>query len=148
MLKSIISALVAGEAKQLTHRAKSAAVLYLLAVVALVVGAGFLVGAGYIFAAEKYGSLNAAIGFGIGFAAIAVLLLIINAMQAKAWRRRRAEERGGELKLLAATAAIAVLPGLLKTRSGLVGLLAPIAGLVLLKIIEENQPDDSDDADD
>lgn len=148
MLRSIIGALIAGEAKQLSRRAKSAVILHLLAAIALAVGAGFLIGAGYIFAAERYGSLNAAIGFGAGFVAIAVLLLIINAMQAKAWRRRRAEERGGELKLLAATAAIAALPGLLKTRSGIVGLLAPIAGLVLLKVIEENQLDETDDAED
>ncbi len=145
MLKSLIGTLIAGEAKQLTRRAKGAVILYALAIVALAVGAGFLIGAGYIAAAARYDALNAAIGFGVGFIVLAMIFLVVNSVQARAWRRKREEERSGELKTLAATAVIAALPGLLKSRAGLAGILIPIAGLVALKIIDENRDEEEDE---
>ncbi len=144
MLKSLIGSLIAGEMKELTGRAKGALLLYALACVSAVVGVGFLVGAGFVIASSRYGTLNAAIGFGVGFLVMAMLFLAVNSMQAKAWRRRREAQRGDEIKALAATALIAALPGLLKTRSGIAGVLMPIVGLIALKIYDENRGDDDD----
>lgn len=145
MLKSLVSVLVSGEVKELTSRISSAAILYVLAGLFAIVGIGFLVGAGFVLAAERYGTIEAALGFGLGFLAVAVVLLIINSALAKAWKRRRREERAGELKALAIAALLGTVPGLLKTRGGLAGILVPIIGLVALKIVEENRGDGEDD---
>lgn len=142
MFKTIVGSLISGEMKELTGRAKSALLLYLMAGISVVVGAGFLLGAAFIFLADIYGTLRTAIGFGVGFLVIAVLLVIVNSMQAKAWQRRREQQRGSEIKALAATAMIAALPGLLKSRSGLAGVLMPVLGLIALKIYDENREDE------
>ena len=144
MLKSVITSLISGEMKDLTGRAKGALMLYVLACVSAVVGLGFLVGAAFVIAATRYGALNAALGFGVGFLALALLFIAINSMQAKAWKRKREAQRSGEIKLLAATALIAALPGLLKTKSGIAGALMPIVGLIALKIYDENRGDDEE----
>ncbi len=139
MLRSMVMALIAGQAKELTRRVRSAALLNLLAVIFATVGAGFLVGAGFIVAANRYGTLESAIGFAIGFLAVAALLFAVNAIQSRAWKRRQEQMQANEMKTLAATALIAALPGLLKSKSGLAGILLPIAGLVALKIYDENR---------
>lgn len=141
MLKSLVGALVAGEMKKLARRTRNAVLLNVLAGVSAIAGVGFLVGAGFTAAARRYGSVETAIGFAAGFIAIAALLIAINALQAKAWKRRRLKAEGSELRALAATAAIAALPGLLKSKTGLAGVLLPIAALVALKIYDENRSD-------
>lgn len=142
MFKALMGSLIAGEMKELTGRIKTATVLYLLACILVVVGIGFLIGAAFVLAAERYGTLEAALGFGFGFIVLAVLLVLINSMRAKAWKRRRLEQKGGELKALAATALLAALPGLLKTRSGFAGIMMPVIGLIALKIYDENRESD------
>ncbi|MEZ5812260.1 MAG: hypothetical protein R3D45_12680 [Rhizobiaceae bacterium] len=145
MLKSLVSSLVSGEVKELTSRVSSAAILYVLAGLCAVVGVAFLVGAGFVLVAERYGTIEATLGFGLGFLVVAVLLLVVNSMQAKAWKRRREEARAGEVKALAIAALLGAVPGLLKTRGGLAGILVPIIGLVALKIVDENRGDGGKD---
>lgn len=146
MFKALIGSLIAGEMKELTGRVRSSVLLYLFAGICVVVGIGFLIGAAFLLAAERYGTLEAALGFGGGFIVLAVLLVLIDSMQAKAWKRRRAERRGGELKALAATALLAALPGLLKTRTGFAGIMMPVIGLIALKIYDENREDEDEKA--
>jgi hypothetical protein len=142
MLRALLAALISGEAKAFAGRARTAAALYLLASVALAAGIAFLVGAAFLLAAERFGSLRAAIGFGLGFVVAGAGLLAVNALLAGAWRRKRKAERGAEFRALAATAALVALPSLLKSRTGLVGLLLPVVGLVALKILDENRQTD------
>ena len=109
MLASLIAAFASGEAMKIVHRAKVTAIAYALAGLCGLCGLGFLVGAGYIAASRRYGSLEAAIGFGVGFIVIALLILAIRAIAARS-RARRARRRGVDLAAIAGVAAMSVLP--------------------------------------
>ena len=141
MLASLIAAFASGEAMKIVHRAKVTAIAYVLAGLCGLCGLGFLVGAGYIAASRRYGSLEAAIGFGVGFIVIALLILAIRAIAARS-RARRARRRGVDLAAIAGVAAMSVLPTLLKSRAGII---APIVALAAYAIYRENlgkKPDD------
>ncbi|MBN9275510.1 MAG: hypothetical protein J0J15_35775, partial [Mesorhizobium sp.] len=70
-LASLLSALASGEAVSAVRRARTTAIVYALAALAALCGIGFLIGAAYIWASIRYGSLTAALGFGIGFLVLA-----------------------------------------------------------------------------
>lgn len=137
-LASLLSALASGEAVAAARRARTAAIVYALAALAAFCGIGFLIGAGYIWASIRYGSLTAALGFGVGFLVLAGLLVLIHQLSAKARARRRAARRNADLKALGLTAALAVLPSLLKSKAGMGALLGPAAALVAYAIYREN----------
>ena len=134
MLASLIAAFASGEAMNLVHRAKVATIAYALAALCGLCGLGFLVGAGYIVASRRYGSLEAAIGFGIGFIVLALFILAIRAIAARS-RARRARRRGVDLAAIAGVAAMSVLPTLLKSRAGII---APIVALAAYALYREN----------
>jgi hypothetical protein len=141
MLASLIAAFVSGEAMNIVHRAKVAAIAYTLAVLCGLCGLGFLIGAGYIVTARRYGDLEAAIGFGVGFILIASLILAVRAIAARS-RVRRAKRRGADLATIAGVAAASALPVLLKSRAGII---APIVAVAAYAIYRENlgkKPDD------
>ena len=141
MLASLIAAFASGEAMKVVHRAKVTAIAYALAGLCGFCGLGFLIGAGYIAASRRYGSLEAAISFGVGFIVIALLILAIRAIAARS-RARRARRRGIDLAAIAGVAAMSVLPTLLKSRAGII---APIVALAAYAIYRENlgkKPDD------
>jgi predicted membrane channel-forming protein YqfA (hemolysin III family) len=141
MLASLIAAFASGEAMKVVHRAKVATITYMLAALCGLCGLGFLIGAGYIAASRRYGSLEAAIGFGVGFLVIALVVLAVHAIAARS-RARRARRRGVDLAAIAGVAAMSVLPTLLKSRAGII---APIVALAAYAIYRENigkKPDD------
>ena len=105
MLASLIAAFASGEAMKIVHRAKVTAIAYLLAAIATLCGLGFLVGAGYIAASRRYGDMEAAIGFGVGFMLIALLILAVRSIAARS-RARRARRRGVDLAAIAGVAAV------------------------------------------
>lgn len=147
MLASLISALATGETVAALRRARTAAIVYAAAAIAALCGIGFLIGAAYIWAAERYGSLPAAIGFGVGFLAVAGLILIVYQLSAGARARRRARRRSADMKAIGITAALAVLPALLKGKGGLGAILAPAVALAAYAIYRENVKPDADDKD-
>jgi hypothetical protein len=93
MLASLLASLASGETLQAVRRARRAAIAYLLAGAAGLCGIAFLVGALYIFCSERYGSLATATGFGVGFIAIALLILVVHRLTAQSRARRVAEQR-------------------------------------------------------
>jgi hypothetical protein len=145
MLRGLIAMVLSGEARRFAGRARSAALLYLLAFLAFAIGAGFLVGACFVLAAERFGTVNAAVAFGLGFGAAGLASLIVNALMARAWRRRREREKASEWQALAMTAALALLPSLVRSRAGKAGLILPVLGLIALRILDENRKPDKDD---
>lgn len=147
MLSSFLSALISGEVKQYASHIRNATVVNVLAVIAVVIGIGFGIGAGYIALAQQIGPLYTSIWFAAGFIVAGVILLMINKMRTRAWKRRRRAERGQEIRALATTALIAALPSLMKSRTGMIGLLLPLIGLVAFKIYEENRGSDENDPD-
>ena len=145
LLASLLSGFASGETVAAIRRARTAAIVYTLAALAAFCGLGFLVGAAYIWAAARYGSFAAALGFGVGFLVIAGLVLLVHRLTSGARARREARRRSADMKALGITAALAVLPTLLKGKGGLGVLLGPAVALAAYAIYRENvKPDDPD----
>ncbi|TGQ67490.1 hypothetical protein EN829_024305 [Mesorhizobium sp. M00.F.Ca.ET.186.01.1.1] len=144
MLASLLSGLASGETVAAMHRARTAAIIYGLAAIAALCGLGFLVGAAYIWTATRYGSFAAALGFGAGFLVLAGLILLVYRISASSRARRRAERRKADMTAIGVTAALAVLPALLKGKGGLGAVLGPAVALAAYAIYRENVKSDPD----
>jgi undecaprenyl pyrophosphate phosphatase UppP len=144
MLASLLATLASGEMVVALRRARRAAIVYLLAGLLILCGVGFLIGAFYIWLATRYGRLEAALFLGVGFIVLAVLVLLVDRLTAKARARRVAERRKADLAALGIAAAAATLPGLLRSRAGLGALLAPALAVVGYAIYRENTRFDPD----
>ncbi|WP_095089294.1 hypothetical protein [Mesorhizobium sophorae] len=146
MLASLIAGLASGETAAAIRRARTAAIVYGLAISVALCGLGFLVGAAYIWTASRYGSLAAALGFGAGFLLLAGLILLIFQISAGSRARRRVQQRNADMKAIGITAALAVLPALLKGKGGLGVILGPAVALAAYAIYRENvKPDDPEE---
>lgn len=140
-IASLIAGFASGETVAALRRARGAAIAYALAGLAVFCGIGFLVGAGYIFAARRYGSLEASIGFGVGFLVLAGLILLIFRFSAESRTVRRVRRRNADMTAVGVTAALAALPVLLRSKGGLGAVLGPAAALVAYAIYRENVKD-------
>ncbi|RRI04967.1 phage holin family protein [Mesorhizobium tamadayense] len=138
MLVSLISALASGEATAALQRARMTAILYGFAGIFALCGVGFLTGAAYIWLAARYGPLATSLGFGVGFLAIAGLILVAHKLTAGMRARRRARRRKADMTAVGVTAALALLPALAKSKGGLGTLLAPAIALAAYAIYREN----------
>jgi hypothetical protein len=143
MLATLIGSLISGEAMKAVRRAKVAAIVYVIVAVLGAIGVGFLIGAGYIAAALRFGSLYAALGFGIGFIVVAAIVLGIHAIVA-GHRRRRRNRLGAELATVAGAAAVTLLPALLRSRAGLIGPLIAIAAYAIYRENSKGRRDETD----
>ena len=149
-LASLLAGLASGETVAALRRAKLAAIVYLVAGAAALVGVGFLVGAGYIWTARRYGPVEAAAGFGIGFLVIAGLILLVFRVSAGSRARRRERRRKADMTALGLTAGLALLPALARGKGGLGVILGSAAALLAYAIYRENAqsgPDDPDPGD-
>jgi hypothetical protein len=138
MLASLVAGLASGETVAALRRARTAAVVYLLAAVAAGVGLGFLLAAAFIWTERRYGPIEAALGFGFGFLVVAGLILLVHRLTAGSRARRQAKRRKADLTALAVTAAAALLPTLVRGRPGPGMVLGPLAALVAYAIYREN----------
>ncbi|MER9642970.1 hypothetical protein [Mesorhizobium sp. M0239] len=145
MLATLISGLASGETVAAIYRARTAAIVYVIAMAAALCGLGFLVGAAYIWAAMRYGPLAAALGFGVGFLVLAGLVLLVYRISAGSRAPRRAQRRNADMKAIGITAALAVLPSLLKGKGGLGVILGPAVALAAYAIYRENVKSDDPD---
>ena len=127
------------------QRIRRAATAYLAAAVFGVCGIGFLVGAAYVWAAQEYGHVQAALGFGVGFLVISALILLVHKLAAQARARDEQRRRKADLAALGIGAAMAAVPTLLRSKGAIGALLGPIVALVAYQIYRENRrPDDGD----
>ena len=138
MLASLLASLASGETVVAIRRARRAAIVYLLAGVAALCGVGFLIGALYIWFSDRYGRLEAALGFGVGFIALALVILLVHRLTAKSRARRVMAKRKSDLAAMGIAAAIAALPTLARSRVGIGALLAPALAVVAYAIYREN----------
>jgi hypothetical protein len=145
MLATLITGLASGETIAALRRARTAAMIYLLAGTVALCGVGFLIGAAYIWTANRYGSQMAALSFGAGFLVVAGLILLVYKLAEGSRLRRRAERRKADVTAVGVTAALAVLPTLLKGKSGLGVILGSAAALGAYAIYRQTtKPGDSD----
>lgn len=140
MLAALLGSLASGEIALTVRRAKLAIIYYVIIIALLLCGVGFLVGAGYIYAADRYGNLYAALGFGGCFILLAVIVWAIFKLSAPRREKRRAAIRKSEISALAAASGIAVASNLLRSRAGLGILVTPLVGYLAYQIIKENSP--------
>ena len=152
MLAAILRALMTLDASRVTSRLSRAVVDYAIAGTCFLIGLVFLVAAGFVFAVERYGAIQACLGFGAGFIVLALLALALHKIRSRLAARRFAREaKATQLKTLAGATAIALLPALMKGRGGLVGGMLPVLAMAAYAIYNENAPrrdDDRRDADD
>lgn len=147
MLFRLIASVLSGETADALDRLRLTMVLYALAALTAFAGFGFLVGAGFAAAAERWGTIEAALGFGVGFLLLAGFILLVRAIMMRVRRRRAERRRTTEVRTLAGAAAFALLPTIL--RSGGLGLLAPLAAIAAYGLYREmSGHEDGDDPDD
>ena len=147
MLASLLASFASGETVVAVRRARRALIAYVLAAMAALCGAGFFIGAFYIWAAERYGPIEAALWIGGGFVALAIVILVVHRLTAGMRARRAADRRKADLTAVGVAAALAVLPGLLRSRAGFGVLLAPAIALAALAIYRENSKPNPTDPD-
>lgn len=147
MLTSLIAGLASGETVAALRRAKTAAIVYVVAAVIAAIGAGFLLAAAFIWSERRYGALESALGLGGGFLVLSGLVLLVYRLTAGRRARRQAKRRKADLTALGVTAAAALLPTLARARPGPGLVLGPLAALAAYAIYRENTrpPDDGDD---
>ncbi|RUT95735.1 hypothetical protein EOD10_40715, partial [Mesorhizobium sp. M7A.T.Ca.TU.009.01.3.2] len=81
------------------------------------------------------------------FLVLAGLILLIYRISAGSRARRRAQRRNADMKAIGITAALAVLPSLLKGKGGLGVILGPAVALAAYAIYRENvKSDDLDES--
>lgn len=138
MLTSLIASLASGEAAVALKSARRTAIVYLAAGLLILVGASFLLGAFFVWTAQRYGTIEAAILFGVVFIALALVVLLVDRLTARSRAARAAECRKSDVTALGVATALAVLPGLLRGRAGLGALLAPAIAAAAYAIYREN----------
>ena len=146
-LASLIGSIVSGEASDAIGRARRAAIIYLLAGLLVLSGAGFLIAAGYMAAAREIGALPAALWFGGGFILLALILLGADRLVARSRAKREARRRREETRAVVSAAAIALLPALLaSSRARGLALVLPAVAALAYGVWRENKPQgDGDD---
>lgn len=138
MLATLIANIASGEALLALRRTKVALMVYAVVGVLVLIGIAFFLGAAYLFAAARYGAIEAAAGFGAGFIVLGLLVLVIFKLTTGARRRRAVERRKGEVATIVTATALAMLPALAGRKAGLSVLIAPILAIVGYQIYREN----------
>ena len=145
-LASLIGSIISGEALEVIGRARRAAIIYAIAGLLFLCGAGFLVAAGFIAVAREIGTLPATLWFGGGFLVVAIALIVIDRLAARARTRRDAKRRREETRAVVSAATIALLPVLLaSSRVRGIALVLPVAAALAYGVWRENRPPDRDD---
>jgi ABC-type uncharacterized transport system permease subunit len=139
MLASLIASFASGETALAVRRARRAAIAYLLAGVAAICGIGFLIGAVYIWASERYGAIEAAVGFGVVFLLLSGIIFIVHTTTSRIQAKRVRDRRASDLTTVAVASALAVLPTLLRGKAGLGAVIAPAVALTAYAIYRENR---------
>lgn len=147
MFARLFALLATGEAGLIRQRVKTAAIAYTVAFVAAVLAVVFLLVAGYLAAAVRWGAIDAAFWFGIGFAVLTGLVLIAYKIVAAAQRRAQRRKRAADASMLAGASAMAMLPAIAGKKGGTTAILLGLAALAGYAAYREfNRPGgDSDD---
>lgn len=147
MLASLIANLASGETVVALRRARYATIAYTLASIFGMLGLGFLISAGFVWAARRFGHIEAALAFGFGFLVVAGLVLVIHKFAARSRAREYRRKRSSEMMTMSVATALAVLPTLLRSKGGLAAVLGPALAVAAYAIYRENAAPDAADED-
>lgn len=148
MLSSLVAAFVSGEAVGAARRLRRAVLVYAFAAITILTGVAFLVGAAYVAASRRFGTIEAAIAFGIAFIVLGVVAVGIHSVAGRTRKRETAGRRGVDLATIASVAAVSLVPTLLRApfrlrgKAGLAGIIGPALAILAYGIYRENvKPD-------
>jgi len=127
MFARLIALLATGEAAAVKRRIKAAVVSYVVAGFLGLLAIIFLVLAAYLAAAERWGSIAAAIGFGLCLLVLSVVVFIAYRITARS--RRRAEMSRRAESMMVGASALAVLPTLVGKKRNWLTAAIVLAGL-------------------
>lgn len=139
MLASLLASLASGETVVALRRARRAAIIYLFVGLFVMCGVGFLLGALYIWLAARYGSFETALGFGVAFIVLALIILLVDRLTAHSRAVKAAERRKSDFTAVGVAAALAILPNLVRSRAGAGVLIAPLLAAAGYMIYRENR---------
>ena len=137
MLGSLLASFASAETVYAIKRLRSTVTIYAIAVFALLCSAAFFLVAGFILLARSFGAVETAVALGLVFALVALVAVLAHRIAAKAAARRIAARRSGDVRTLAGTAAIALIPTIM--RGGKIGLLAPLAAVAAYAIFQHTR---------
>ncbi|WP_157018506.1 hypothetical protein [Mesorhizobium xinjiangense] len=141
MVSPLIGLLTSIDPQRAVRRARSAVIVYALAAIAALCGAGFLIAAGFLYTARHMSPLVACLVFGLGFLLLALICVVVWQLSGPRRSRRREEERAKQLTSLAGAVAVSVLPTLAR-RAGVRSLVWPLAAMAAYAIYKENAGSD------
>lgn len=129
MLARLIALLATGEAGVVKRRIKTTVTAYAVAGLSGCAALVFFILAAYLAAAIRWGAIAAAIWFGVGFAVLTAVILIIYKIVAGAQRRAQQQRRAADTTTLAGASAMAMLPAIMSKKGGATAALAVLAAL-------------------
>jgi len=150
MLNSLIAAFLSGEAVGAVRRVRSAALVYAFAGITILTGLAFLVGAAFVATARHFGTVEAAIAFGLAFIVLGLAAVGTHSLSGRSRKRQTAGRRSTDLTTIAGVAAMSLLPSLLRKpsllrgkaglggKAGLAGIIVPALAILAYGIYREN----------
>jgi len=144
MLGSLIAGLATGETMAALRRMRRAAIAYGLACIAAIAGIIYLLIAVTIWLARRYGAIEACIGVGLAFLALALLIAIIHKVMSPVRAKAAKRQRNSDFAKAAIAAGLAVVPTLMRGRAGAALLLVPALAILADAIYRENAKPDPD----
>ncbi len=145
MLASLIAGLATGETLAALRRARRAAIAYCAAGLAGLFGIIFLLVAGTIWAARRYGAIEATLGIGIIFLLLALIIVVLHKLTSRVRAKAARRQRNRDFTKAAVAAGLAVAPALLRGKAGAALLIAPAIAAVAYAIYRENAPANPED---
>ncbi|WP_265515727.1 hypothetical protein [Nitratireductor luteus] len=139
MFARLIALLATGEATLIKRRLKSGLVAYSILALTALLALVFLLLAAYLAATARWGAINAALWFGIGFLVLSLAVFIAYKIVARAQRRAQQRKRVSDTGMLVGATAVAMLPAILGKRSGAIGILLTLAGVAGYAAYRENE---------
>ena len=126
-MAQLLTLLLAGEASDMKQRLRTALISYILGAFAIMMALLFFVVAAYVAAAFRWGAVQAAIGFAIGFLLLGLVVLGAYKIKVEARKREQQRRRAANATMAASASAMTMLPAML----GKKGIGANVALLVL-----------------
>src|SRR5262245_20817027 len=136
-LASLLAGLVTGETLAAVGRAKQAVIAYCVAGILAFFGVIYLLIAFTIWAARRFGAIEATLGIGVAFLVLGGLAYLVHVIRARRRAKLALRTKSSDLKNAAIAAGIAAAPALIRGSGGL-ALLLPALAVVGYAIYREN----------
>ncbi len=139
-LASLIAGLATGETLAAVQRARRALIAYIIAGVLGLFGVIYLMVAGTIWAARRFGAIEATLTIGAAFLIVASIVFVVHKMTSGRRAISAKTQRKRDLSNAAIAAGIAAAPALLRGRTGVAALVLPAVAFLAYTIYRENAP--------